>query len=221
MINELGLIDLHLHRRNTWSNERENPSFVRLDRFHCPVKCTCSSFIALPNTFKFENYWLKLEEFDHLILTTWANMPLAIAPQELTKKLTKVRQEIRIWRDNKIENITSQKEVCKEILTWLDVTSESRNLNALEKLLKRLIRQRFHQISTIEEIMWKQRAKRQWVQAEDKNSRFFHAVASVQRKNNWIHTLQDEGQDYVKHHEKARVFQYFCSLMGTEWRTEF
>jgi endonuclease/exonuclease/phosphatase family metal-dependent hydrolase len=81
LVDELGLIDLLIQGRNfTWSNGRDQSSFIRHDKFiissqwscrfpattqtalnnivsdHCPVLCTTETNFPLPNIFKFENY---------------------------------------------------------------------------------------------------------------------------------------------------------------------
>lgn len=97
LIEHLELIDLPLlGRRYTWSNERENPTFVRLDRFlvstewiqsfpntvqtagtdplsdHCPLLCTSQTKFPTSNVFRLENSWLKLNQFKELVENTWA-----------------------------------------------------------------------------------------------------------------------------------------------------
>jgi endonuclease/exonuclease/phosphatase family metal-dependent hydrolase len=96
LVQGLGLIDLRLHgRRFTWSNARGCLTFARLDRFlisnawnqeypnchqsalasalsdHSPIICVCATKFPLPNTFKFENFWLKLKEFNDLVQHAW------------------------------------------------------------------------------------------------------------------------------------------------------
>jgi endonuclease/exonuclease/phosphatase family metal-dependent hydrolase len=91
LVHSLNLIDLRPHQRSfTWYNERDPPIFTRLDRFlinnawstefpnntqqaltsttsdHCPVLTVVIKF-PLPNTFRFENFWLRLSQFKDMI----------------------------------------------------------------------------------------------------------------------------------------------------------
>jgi hypothetical protein len=185
LVHMLGLIDLRLHqRRFTWSNGREQPSFSRLDRTNAwsqtfpnnlqvalasslsdysPILCTSLTKFPLPNTFRFENFWLKLPDFIDLVRQTWALQPTAQTTTELHIKLIKMRQVIRVWKRERVGNLTTQKKACNEILQCLDRTWESRQLTTLEKLTKQLVSKRLEVIIHLEEELWRQRAKRTWL----------------------------------------------------------
>jgi hypothetical protein len=151
LVQTLGLIDLRLHGRQfTWSNEREMPTFARLDRFlisnswsqlfpnclqtklpttvsdHSPIASTSSTTFRLPNTFRFKIFWLKLPEFKDLVHASWDRTTLAENPYMLQQKMIKLRKSIRQWKKNRVCNLTYQKKVCKEVLIWLDQKSEMR-----------------------------------------------------------------------------------------------
>jgi hypothetical protein len=113
-------------RKYTWSNNRETPSFVRLVRFlisnawtslfpntsqhalaspqsdHYPIFCKRSTEFPLPNTFRLENFWLKLPEFKHLIANTWSQQAIAQNPKELQGKFIRLRKAITEWRNDRI-----------------------------------------------------------------------------------------------------------------------
>lgn len=42
-----------------------------------------------------------------------------------------------------------------------------------------------------ENVKWKQRAKLNWIQKGDKNSKYFHTCASQRHKKNWINQIRD------------------------------
>jgi hypothetical protein len=91
-----------------------------------------------------------------------------------------------------------------------------RHLTALEKLVQELIKNRLETIMQHEEQMWKQRAKGSWVKFGDKNIKYFHVVASHQKRNNMIAAIQRGDQTFSDHGTKTSIlFSYFCSLIGT------
>jgi exonuclease III len=88
LLNELELKEsCLLGRRYTWSNERERPTLVRLDRWfcsvdwddlhpdatlsaqssslsdHCPILMSTAIQIRTKRWFRFEKFWLRLEGF--------------------------------------------------------------------------------------------------------------------------------------------------------------
>ncbi|XP_078168506.1 uncharacterized protein LOC144563005 [Carex rostrata] len=50
----------------------------------------------------------------------------------------------------------------------------------------------------------------------DRNTKFFHRVATLRKTRNWIDVVQLEGTQILEHKEKAKVFfNHFVKLMGT------
>jgi hypothetical protein len=162
---------LDQHGRNfTWSNERDNPTFVRLDRFlitpacttrfpnslqlslpnpnsdHCPLLCQCSTYYVIPNIFCFENYRLKIKNFKDLVTTQWNNDQTSRNPQQLAQKIKLLRQHIILWRNNTIGDFQIQLMVCSATVAWLDKTLELRRLTHMETLLRTLLKDRFQEI---------------------------------------------------------------------------
>ncbi|TXG66528.1 hypothetical protein EZV62_007803 [Acer yangbiense] len=61
-----------------------------------------------------------------------------------------------------------------------------------------------------EELYWKQRSRAEWLEAGDRNSKFFHARATARHKKNSIHRLQNrEGRLEDSEAGMARVIQEF------------
>lgn len=84
------------NRRYTWSNERENPTLVRLDRVfcnaelevafpnfglgalttgasdHCPLFLNRQDQVPRKARFRFENLWIKIQGFREVVQVAWA-----------------------------------------------------------------------------------------------------------------------------------------------------
>jgi hypothetical protein len=96
-IDDCELLEICLHnRRFTWSNERENPTLVCLDRAfcnskweenfpnyalnamstgvsdHCPIILTRLDRVPRKSSFKFENHWLHVQGFREVVQQAWA-----------------------------------------------------------------------------------------------------------------------------------------------------
>jgi hypothetical protein len=87
------------------------------------------------------------------------------------------------------------------------------NLKAM-KNIKKVVNTLLEQ----EEIRWKQRAKIDWLQYGDKNTKFFHACANQRQKANCIRTICDARgimREDAVNIGKAFV-DYFTSLFTSE-----
>ena len=81
-----------------------------------------------------------------------------------------------------------------ELEKFLKEVKDSFDAMVINKCREELV-----ELSLREKIMWKQRAKTAWLKEGDRNTRFFHGVASRRRKNNGIFAIKD---DDVIWHEK-------------------
>jgi hypothetical protein len=107
-------------------------------------------------------------------------------------------------------------QLCLDCLYWMDQQAEMRTLNQIEKCLKLILKRRFQELSDQEEQRWRQRAKRNWVTLGDRNTKFFHQLASHQKRKNYIDVITDQGRCHYKHQEKAQIIhRHFYNLMGT------
>jgi hypothetical protein len=95
-LNDCELKEIYLHgRRYTWSNERDTPTLVRLDRVftkvdweemfgscmlrclatvvadHFPLMLDCTTKAAGRKGFQFERFWLKLDGFSEVVQDSW------------------------------------------------------------------------------------------------------------------------------------------------------
>lgn len=153
LIDHLQLLDLRLQGRTyTWSNDRDNPAFARLDRFlistswsnifpktiqraitntasdHCPIVCESDTKFPNSNVFRIENSWLKNHYFQSMVAQLWDAHPLAQNPTQLSNKLTALRRGIIAWKKEFTTEQRQQTTLCKECLHWLSQQSEKRAL---------------------------------------------------------------------------------------------
>jgi Reverse transcriptase (RNA-dependent DNA polymerase) len=123
---------------------------------HCPLLCTCESKFPSPNTFLFVNYWLKIPEFHELVHKFWSTQNIVRNLAELHLKLQNLRKEIVNWKKERIGDINSQEETCKQTLFWLDKQKEQRALTSLEKVLMHEIMKRYKKIAMTKAAIWRQ-----------------------------------------------------------------
>ena len=68
-----------------------------------------------------------------------------------------------------------------------------------------------------EVVLWRQRSKCLWLKDGDRNTKFFHVMASNRKRNNMIMRIQDENDTWFdKEEDTANVFlNYFDSIFTT------
>jgi hypothetical protein len=84
--------------------------------YHSPLIWICSTTFSLPNTFKFEKFWLRIQGFKELVHQIWEQEAIADNLKALHNKLLKLRKAIQNWSKERVENLTKQKKVSKEVL---------------------------------------------------------------------------------------------------------
>ena len=95
-----------------------------------------------------------------------------------------------VWAKEKVGHIKKQIKACREYMGWTDRVREVRNLTELEKFINCIIKKRYTDLAVLEEELWKQRAKLRWNKEGDKNTHYFHAVASTSKRTNDISQIR-------------------------------
>lgn len=144
----LQLQDLHLHGRTyTWSNERETPTLVRLDKVlvsvdweekfpnshlrglgsnasdHCALLLQTNLGRMSKARFHFEVFWPKFHDYDSMLVASWQRQ--VEAPDPLARfdaMLRNLVRELQRWSSTKIGDIKAQLLMARELVLRLDNT---------------------------------------------------------------------------------------------------
>ena len=149
------LCEIHLQNRKfTWSNERRQPTLVRLDRVfcnelwdlafeqhglqalstsisdHCPLLLSNTTSPRRPRPFRFENFWTKLPGFLDEVRRVWCKptphtQPLRI----LHHKLAETARHLRKWGRSLMSENKLKLHMALEVIHRLDIAQESRPLS--------------------------------------------------------------------------------------------
>jgi hypothetical protein len=162
----LELIDLHLHGRYyTWSNERDSPTLVKLDRAlvtvdweeafpnfflqalssdasdHCPLLLYTNASYSPKLRFHFECYWPKIEGYADALSRGWHCPPHMTDPfTHLNQLYRNLIRELQSWSAKRIGNIREQLFSAREVIFKLDQAQDYRALSAVETELRRQLK---------------------------------------------------------------------------------
>jgi hypothetical protein len=178
-LNDCELKEIYLHgRRYTWSNERESPTLVRLDRVfctvdwdamhgscslrclstvvadHCPLLLDCTPKAVGRKRFQFERYWMKLDGFGDVVESAWSAIDGDPDPfRRLVAKMKRTARQLMSWADKKVGSVSLQLMIAREVVYRLDVAMESRRLTADERELRARLKRTYLGLASLERTM--------------------------------------------------------------------
>ena len=236
VIDDLNLKERGLNGRHfTWSNEQDNPTLTRIDRLFCTPDWeltfpTCflhslpsiMSDLCTPlllqgelehchnRTFRFENFWVKMDGFRDLVEQVWSKPVHSSLPiKRLHTKLARVAKGLKRWRREKVGDTWLQLAIVKEVLLQLEAAQEFRTLTQQELDLRRRLKIRSTGLAAIEKSRIKQRARLTYIHSGDVNTKFFHIRASTRLRKNYIHCLHTDGRVATTHNDNEKIITYY------------
>ncbi|KAL4285443.1 hypothetical protein GQ457_16G011680 [Hibiscus cannabinus] len=200
---DVGFIDLPLQGRFTWCNNRDPPTFVRLDRFlistdfesafpwvnqlllgksisdHNAIILSETRIDWGPKPFKCFNFWFGDEGFGEIHCTTGKEISVL---------------ESRIQSEGNVQDLLTRLGELRAGL-WMEFRRE--------------------------ESSWLQKSRLRWFSEGDQNTRFFHISASTRRRCNSINRLKN-GDALLSDPIliKAHVFDYFYQAYNSKHALE-
>lgn len=228
------LIDSPLTSRlYTWSNKRPHPTFSKIDRVlltsewtssypivtlqalevlasdHAPLLLKCKGLPQLKKKRKMETFWFKYEIPKAMVQQLWSDLPSIDPATSFLSKTELLQGALHLWHSSAFGAMDKALEDCKSRILQLDILEETRPLLPHEFQLRIQLRVRAYDLACNVEERWKQRSHVKWLAQGDRNTRFFHAMASTRLRRNRVHSLQEEGitisdpvaihQAFVKH----------------------
>ncbi|GMI76000.1 hypothetical protein HRI_001269300 [Hibiscus trionum] len=158
---------------------------------HCPLLLNTDSRQKSSNLishFRFEAAWLLEDSCEEEVKHLWESTA-GLVPH----RLQQLSQGLELWfkRIRKEKNITMA-DLRKKL-------SHLQNLHPSDDALEEITNVKLAMNLQIdrEEVYWEQRARVNWLNSGDKNTRFFHRHASQRKRRNRIASLLDENDRYV------------------------
>jgi hypothetical protein len=202
----------------TWSNNREDAGMSRIDWVlfldewddffltilqkrlprilsdHFPIILECGDFSRGRRPFRFENMWLKAEEFKERVKEWWDSCIFFSTPSYIMAyKLKALKMDLKKWNEEVFGNVGVKRNQLMFELIELDAVAEIQHLTGEEINKRELIVADLERTSLLEEISWRQKSRALWLREGNKNTKFFHRLANSNRRYNSISSLSIDG----------------------------
>ncbi|KAK3204628.1 hypothetical protein Dsin_018674 [Dipteronia sinensis] len=165
------------------------------------------------NHFFFEECWRDDGECKQIIKAAWwRDFGIRGGMGYVLGKLNACGRNLDSWNRKKCDNM--RKDI-KEKCLALTVANRDRAVGFMFWRQIGVLEERLDSALEVKERYWRQRAKVDWLQKRDKNSRFFHSKASAQKARNNIRGLYDMGGQWrvSKNDLVSVITQYFERLI--------
>lgn len=128
-------------------------------------------------------------------------------------KLKALKGVLKSWSRSKFGTFNAFKKDCLDRIMAIDDMEEVRALSVEERELRGILKMDFQKESLKEEVFWRQRSRINWLKEGDRNTKFFHKVASDRKFHNQIKGLMIDS-NWVEDREviKLEIPNYFAHL---------
>jgi hypothetical protein len=228
------------NRKFTWSNERETPTLVRLDRAfcnagwdlvfenhvlhalssslsdHCPLLLSNQSGPRKPPIFRFESFWTKMPGFKETVQLAWS-APSTHTQQahNINHKLKATALGLKSWSKSLFSDCKLQLLMALDVILQLDIAQESRDLSLEERNLRADLKRRVKGLAALERSRKRQASIIRYLREGDANTNFFHLRVNARKRKNHILRLKHNDGWAATHEEKDKlIFDHFCQALG-------
>ncbi|XP_028056846.1 uncharacterized protein LOC114260849 [Camellia sinensis] len=242
LIDQLSLVDLPMLGRSfTCCNAQDGERWSKIDRFlldsrwleeysfkqwglprsisdHCPVllKGDVRNWGSKP--FRFINAWLLHPKFIVEVKKSWEE---AVDPGwagfRLKRKLANLRAHLKKWNSEVFGNVDVQLKRADEEYHEFDLVAKSRTLFESETLRMRVVRSLVWSLRRRKESLWHQKYRILCAKCGDKNTRFFHMMASSRQRKNMLDSIVEGGSEndnLVAAFTKQEIWEAILIVMG-------
>lgn len=114
--------------------------------------------------------------------------------------------------------MVNQLKKAEDNLHALDLVAESRSLNSQEATNRREVRSLVWKLRKRNDWIWFKKSILNWAQKGDKNTKFFHIIASKRQSKNLLDSVMTNGVRYdAPVMIKQEVLRHFSSAFSEDW----
>ena len=182
----------------------------------CNRKCSDHCFHS---SFKFESMWLRHPSFLQNIQHWWNEAQVEGSKMhQFSMKLKTLKSRIRVWNKTVFKNVFHEKVIVKEQLQEVYQKIIQEGMNEETFLSQKNLQDQWEELSSREEMYWRQKSRELWLQDGDRNTKFFHNSAKQKRTNNTIFHIKDASGNLLTNENLIRSegLNFFKNLLAPE-----
>jgi len=163
--------------------------------------------------------WLKDACCEEIVKEAWKEGELVGSDWAISNYLERCKAELLRWNKEEFGNVRAKVAYLQARLALLEIQPTSPNqIHASRKT-----RIELNCWLDREDEMWRQRARQNWFQGSDRNTKFFHAKASDRQSKNHIDGIfYGNGVWHEEEAEIARIFvEYYMGLFSSSLPVDF
>ncbi|GFS28866.1 hypothetical protein Acr_00g0004350 [Actinidia rufa] len=231
-----------LGQKYTWSNSQEGEKWSRIDRFlihpewldifnfkqwglprslsdHCPIILMEDLRDWGPRPFKFINAWVLHPKCLEVMESAWIQSDeQGWAGYRIMRKLKSMKEALKEWNRVSFGNVQTQVEQVEKQLHDLDIKAEEGSILENDRMRRRELKADLWKLCRYLEWMWSQKSRENWNLKGDKNTKFFHLVASNRQRRNALNLVTVNDQVFDEPNiVKEEVKVYFQNLFLEDW----
>ena len=141
-----------------------------------------SCFYRPQRPFRFEVMWLKDERCEGVVHSAW-DMGFAGDPMgNVLLKVSNCQTQLISWNRKVFGNIRRKLDQKRKLLE----KAEARSMAGGGKESLKVLNDEIRKLMDLEECMWSQRFKTDWLRYGDQNTKYFHCCTTERNKRNFI-----------------------------------
>ncbi|RVW81743.1 Transposon TX1 uncharacterized 149 kDa protein [Vitis vinifera] len=168
--------------------------------------------------------WLKVEGFKDIVRTWWQGIEVkGSASYRLAVKMKEIKKKLKVWNKEVFGRLEVNKVSALQQVDFWDRVESERNLTVEEAELKKEAKDSFKKWVLLEEAHWRQHSREIWLREGNRNTGFFHRMASAHRRNNALDKIKVNGEWLVEEQEvKEEVVNSFQQMLSEDmdWKAD-
>ncbi|GMI81045.1 hypothetical protein HRI_001773800 [Hibiscus trionum] len=203
---------------NAWFSAFVNSAVTHLSKFdsdHRPIllETRIDDNLWVNRPFRYLSAWNEHPDFKSLLAGVW------IDERSIHENLLNFQLKSKEWNREVFGHIGRRKSLLLARLQGIEIALENSQKQFLENLELDL-KKELSEVLNLEESLWHQKARTQWIEKGDRNTVFFHAATMVRCRRNRISGLRLPNGGWCQDSNglKQHVVSFFKKLFTSEPR---